>query len=101
MNIPTIRLELTGMKQTMQAALSHCAAQLDSDVKAAVEAYCTEGNMGRVVSEAATNCLNSAIKEEVEKFFRYGHGREAVAAAIKEAMADSDVMQRYSQGALK
>lgn len=55
--LPIIRLELSAMKHTIAAALSERALQLDSDIKAAVEAYCTEENLSAVVRAEATRAV--------------------------------------------
>jgi|VirMetMinimDraft_7_1064189.scaffolds.fasta_scaffold327519_2 SpoVK/Ycf46/Vps4 family AAA+-type ATPase len=86
MNIPVIRLEIQNMKYAIQTALTQHAAQMDADIQAAVESYCTAENISRVVREAARSALQEAIRSEVDKFFRYGNGREAVAAAVKESI---------------
>jgi len=85
--IPIIRLEVEGMKRTICAALSEHAAQMDADIKAAVEDYCTPANLKRIVGETARRVLDTTIREEVEKFFRYsGEGRKAVADAVRESI---------------
>jgi len=84
MNIPIIRLEVEGMKMTISAAISEHAMQIEQDISRAVEDYCTPENISFVVRQAATNQLNHAIKEEVERFFKFGEGRKAVAEAVRE-----------------
>lgn len=84
--IPIIRLEVEGMRHTVSAALSAHSAQMDADIRAAVEAYCTPENLAHVVKKLATAALEDAIRAEVDSFFRYGNGRKAVAAAVKESI---------------
>lgn len=84
--MPIISLEVDRMKYTMCAALAQHAAQMDSGIQAAVEAYCTPDNIAAVVHKAATQALDSAIKEEVAAFFNNGDGRKAVAQAVKESI---------------
>lgn len=86
MQLPIIRLEVEGMKYAVVTALSAHAAQMDADIQAAVEAYCTPENIASVVRGAATEALDRAIKAEVQNFFNYGDGRKAVAAAVKESI---------------
>jgi hypothetical protein len=86
MNLPIIRLEVEGIRRTMSAMLAEHAVQMDADLREAVDAYCTPENLARVVKDAATRALDATIKEEVEKFFRWGDGRAAVAAAVKESI---------------
>ena len=84
--IPIIRLEVEHLRYQMCGALTEHAVQMDKDLKAAVDAYCTEENLAKVVKAAATRALDEVIRDEVEKFFRYGEGREAVATAVKESI---------------
>ena len=86
MEVPIIRLEVQGMKQTIMTALSEHSAQMDADIKAAVEEYCTDENLAVVVKSAAFKHLDNAIKEEVKKFFWIGKGRKAVAEAVRESI---------------
>jgi hypothetical protein len=90
MNIPVIRLEVQGMKYSIQTALMQHAAQMDADIQAAVEAYCTPENLSEVIRKAARDALATAIKDEVDKFFRYGNGRKAVAEAVKESILKNE-----------
>jgi hypothetical protein len=85
MNIPTIRLEVERMKQTILNALPEHAAVMDAMVMAAIEAYCTPEKLGSIVRLAATEALNDAVKEEVRDFFQYSKpGRQAVREAVIE-----------------
>jgi hypothetical protein len=85
MNIPIIKLEVQGMKHTVQTALAQYAAQMDSSVQAAIEAYCSDDNLNAVINAAVRGALEEAIKSEVQDYFRWsGAGREAVRAAVTE-----------------
>jgi len=86
MGIPIIRMEVEGIRRTMVMALTEHAAQMDEDIKNAVEAYCTPENISRIIHEAAYRALDSAIKDEVTTFFRCGPGRKAVAEAVKDCL---------------
>jgi len=87
---PIIRLEVEGMKYQIMTALTGHAAQMDEDIKTAVDQYCTPENMSRIVKKAASDALDFAIKTEVDAFFRYGGGRKAVAAAVKESILKNE-----------
>lgn len=84
--IPIIRLEVSGMKRTIVAALFEHQAQMDADIVNAVERYCEPENIARIVHEAARSALHNAIQEEVNYFFLYGNGRTAVIEAVKESL---------------
>lgn len=79
-----IRLEVEGMKHSMVTALTEHHALISSEIVEAVERYCTKENIESVVRAAAHKALDSALREEVENFFRWpGKGREVVAAAVR------------------
>jgi len=87
MNIPIIRLEVESMKYQICTVLSDYAAQMDEDMRQAVEDFCTPENIQRIVKTTAGRVLEQTIREEVEKFFRCeGEGRKAIAAAVKESI---------------
>ena len=90
MNIPIISLNVEGMKHTMKVALMQHQLEMDSMVQSAIDAYCTSENISRIVHSAAEKALDEAIKAEVTNFFRFGDGRKAVAAAVKEAIMSNE-----------
>lgn len=84
MNVPIIRLEVEGMKHAMLQALSNYHVQMDQEVKAAVEAYCTPENLSHILHKEVYQQLDFAVKEEVRRFFDYsGNGRAAVREAVE------------------
>lgn len=84
--IPILRFEVEGMKHSMLLALSNHAVEMDKLIRDAVEQFCTEENLQRVLNEATNRCLKAAIDSEIEQFFRYGKGREAVKRAVAETL---------------
>lgn len=83
---PVITLEVQGMRHTISTALMAHQVQMDADVQAAIDAYCTPDNIAKVIRSATTGSLDQAIREEVDKFFRYGKGRQAVADAVRQSL---------------
>ena len=90
MILPIIRLEVEGMKRTIVTALTEHSAQMDADIQAAVEYYCTPENLSKVVRQEADRQFDHAIREEVTKFFRFGDGRKAVAEAVRESILKNE-----------
>ena len=82
MNVPIIRLELEGMKQTLAVALHQYTLQIDQDIQAAIASYCTTDNIARVIKEQVRRSLDRIVTEEVDKFFAYGDGRKVVSVAV-------------------
>jgi len=86
-NMPIIRLEVESMKYQLNTMLSEYAAQMDADLKQAVEDFCTPENIQYIVKTTADRVMEQTIREEVEKFFRNsGEGRKAIATAVKESL---------------
>ncbi len=86
---PIIRLEVGQMKLSVLHVLSEQALALDSDIRAAVEAYCTPENIANVIATSVGDILDRAVREEVEQFYRNGYGRRRVAEAVRAALGDS------------
>ena len=89
MTIPIIRLEVEGMKHQIMVALTAYAAQMDSDIQAAVDEYCTPEHITATVKNIAKGEIDKAIKEEVSKFFSYGNGRTAIMEAVKATLEEA------------
>ena len=87
LRIPIIRLEVEGIKYTMQRVLMEHAVAVDESIQKAIDEYCTENNINAVVMREAKHRLDMALKEEVQNFFGYsGVGRAAVRAAVIETL---------------
>ena len=84
--VPIIKLEVAGMKYAIQTALLKHTAEMDEYVQQAVEAYCTDENIMRVVKTATTVALKDAIENAVSNFFKYGNGQTVVQQAIDESL---------------
>ena len=87
MNPPIIRLEVESMRYTVMTALTKHAAQMDADVQNAVDRYLTEENVIKIIDETVRDCVNSAVKEEIQRQFIYsGAGRKAIREAVAQYM---------------
>ena len=87
---PVISLELEGMRHSLKVALSEYAVQMDSQLQAAVDSYCEPTHLKAVISTIVANEIDRAVKEEVERFFRYGNGRYQVREAVNAQLATSN-----------
>jgi len=73
------------MKHTVLTSLQQHSAEMDADVQQAVESYCTEENLIKIINEEVKREMDNAVREEVRNFFGYGkQGRRAVKEAILE-----------------
>lgn len=87
--IPIIRLELEGMKLAILSAFSDYQAAADEQVKAAMEKFCSPGNIRNIVEQCVERELKAAIEKEISSFFQYGDGRRFLAAAVKDKLSES------------
>jgi hypothetical protein len=83
MNLPIVRLELEGMRQSILHAFADFQMEQGAYVKKAVEDYCSEGHLRVIFQQEVQRVLDKTIQEEVQKFFTYGEGRKIVAEAVK------------------
>lgn len=86
MNMPIIRFEIEGMRHALSVALSEHIARLDESMQLAVENFCRPENVGPLIEKIARDEMAAAVRASVESFFRHGPGREAVSAAVREAL---------------
>lgn len=87
MNLPIIKLEVTGMHHAVQVALSEHQVAMDQYVNDALERYCSPDNIRAVVDKAATQAIDAAVKECINHFFRYGTGRRHIKDAVEKHLA--------------
>ena len=85
MNIPIVKLELEHMRHSMMNAFMSHSDEMQVLVQEAVDAYCTEEALIKEVRKHATNAVNQSIKEELDKFFLYGEGKEVIRKVLSEA----------------
>lgn len=88
MNLPIVRLELEGMKESIVMAFSEYALKMDADVQSAVAAICTPENLTAMVTKYAKDAIDSAIRQEISNFYNYGLGREVIRKAVNETLAE-------------
>lgn len=90
MNLPIIRLEVEGMRHSICRALSEYALQIDEQMQGAVKEYCTPENLGKIIRTEADRVLTDVIKTEVDNYFRFGKGREAVRKAVQDSLLKNE-----------
>lgn len=90
MNIPIIRLEIEGMKQTIIQAITQHTAMMDSDIQAAVDRICTPEYISSLVVDVAQKEMASAIEREIKAFYSYGEGYQAIREAVATMFTKKD-----------
>lgn len=86
MNVPIIRLEIEGMKQTIMHSMTQYMAQMDADIQAAVERACRPEVITALIEETARREIGKAVTDSVEAFYRYGEGHAAIRDLVMTAM---------------
>lgn len=85
MNQPIISFEISQMRHTLKTMLSQHTMQMDSDLQAAVDAYCAEGNLKSIINKQVRQCMNEVVTSEIKAFFGYsGKGRAVIREAVLE-----------------
>ena len=83
--IPIIRLEVQGIKHTVQTALMNHHLQISNEMQESIERFCTPENLQTIIDKEVRDTLDATIRAEVRDFFGYGRqGRKAVKEAIIE-----------------
>lgn len=85
---PIIRLEVESLKLSVLHAFEEMVGSLDADISAAVEEYCTPENISSIIRRETEIAIDRAVKEEVDNFYRYGRGRQAVREAVRTALEE-------------
>lgn len=75
------------MRVSILRAFTEHAAQLDSDIRAAVEAYCTPEHLQAVIGQQVQQSLDAVIREETDYYFRNGDGRREVRKILQERLS--------------
>ena len=90
MNLPIIKLEIEGIRNTLMVALTEQQLAMDEYIKESVNSFCEPENIKIFVQNAATQALVDAIKAEVKEFFWNGEGRKAVAEAVRTSILNKE-----------
>ena len=90
MNLPIIKLEIEGIRNTLMVALKEQQLEMDEYIKKSVDDFCDPEKIKIFVQNAANKALADAIREEVKLFFWQGDGRKAVAEAVKTSILNNE-----------
>lgn len=84
--IPIIRIEIEGMKQSILHAIAARQLVFDDYVKQALDRELTDENIQRMVDREVERSIAAAVHDEVERFYRWGGGRQHVADAVQKQL---------------
>lgn len=88
--LPIIRLEVEGVRHAIIHAFAESQFELTDFVAAAVTEFCTPERVTKIVQAKTKEVVDAVIREEIDRFFRYGKGREVIREAVNR-MLDKDV----------
>lgn len=77
-----LRVELERAKLSFQAMLTDAMVVRDAEVRDAIERALTPEALSAVVQQEVKRAVEQAVREEVERFYRYGKGRQVVRQAV-------------------
>jgi hypothetical protein len=86
--MPIIEIRLEGMRHTLRAAILEHMAGMDEIVQREIDRVCTPENVASIVAKAADDEIKRAITDEISNFYRYGVGRECIAAVVRKTLED-------------
>ncbi len=87
MNLPIIKLEVSGMREQIAMAFTNWQFKQDAMVQEALKQVCTEENVQSIINDAVAKELTHAIEEETKSFFAYGDGRKLVRKLVLEKLS--------------
>jgi hypothetical protein len=85
----TIRMEVDRLKTTLLGALMGYELQLKEQLEEAVEEFCAEGNLRRIIQATTYQTLRTVIEEEVRNWYTHGQGREAIKEAVRKRLDEN------------
>lgn len=88
--IPVITMRIEGMAMQIASALTQYEMDLSAEIQKGVAEACTPENIQKVVDNAVAVEMHRAITEEVERYFRYGGGRDRVRHSVMQLLERSE-----------
>lgn len=82
-----IRMELERMKHSIKTALLDHNEELSNMITNAVEDELTCERVQSEVKRIVAEEFDSAVKEAIHDFFRWGHGKKAITDAVKNSFS--------------
>lgn len=79
---PIITLTVDNLKHSVRLALADHLLSLDTLVQQELDRACSEEAVRRTIKTLVDIEVTRAFEEELQRFFRYGVGREAIRQAV-------------------
>lgn len=83
---PILRLELAGIRQSMEHAFHSYQVDLSAMVKAELDKLVTAENFSHMIAVDVKAAFEKSVKRAIESYFEYGEGRRAIEAEINKSL---------------
>jgi protein-disulfide isomerase-like protein with CxxC motif len=75
-------------------AFSEQAAKMDEILQNEVARFCTKDNLRAIIANQVDETIKRAINDEINKFYTYGEGREAIRSAVIAKLSADAAFER-------
>jgi hypothetical protein len=84
-------MRVEGMAHEIKMALLQHELDISSEMQRAITELCRPEHVRAVVKAEAARAMELVIRDEVERFYRHGDGRQAVREVVEARLRDSGV----------
>ena len=96
-SIPVIKLTLESMQASILQCFSEQQVSMDEQVREAVTKFCTKENIQAILDKQTADAIESAIKAQIQSFFRYGAGQQVIKQAVVDTL-EKRIQQMEDRG---
>ena len=86
--LPIIRIEIEGMRSAILAALTERQIEMDAYVKDSLDRFLAGHALQEQIDRHVSVAIDTAIKQEADRYFLYGDGRKFIAQAVAARLND-------------
>lgn len=82
-----LSFQVDGMRERLKAAIMDRSEEFKDMINEAINNACTVENVKAVLDSTASTEMRNVIREEVERFYRWGEGRIVIREAIEKHLS--------------
>jgi len=86
--VPCVKITVEGLRHSIVHAFNRTQLQMDEFFRKAVDEACNPERLQNIITEESKKVIDEAVKAEVDSFYRYGDGREAVKTAVLKKLSE-------------
>ena len=91
MDLPTIKFELEGIRQTIQAALFDQQDAIKKAIEASLRGYLSNECFLAIIDKEVTTCVATSVKEAIGAHYRYGKGQDFINETVSNILVKMDI----------